>query len=242
MATAAVPALAQRPHRPGVHAGHTGRPLTGRPSVRSADLLPTRPRPTCSPIRCATPRCSDARGSNPSWLSAGSSPPSSTGWRPRLGPWRRDSEPPPLGRLAWLLTLQFFVVEAIAQALRGPYSRADDVISDSGADSAAAADERLVRRQAALILAGAAAPAGPARRGRSRRCCWAASAVGVLLVGVFPSDGNALVHAIGAVALPGRRRARADRPRLRGPPPVGGPRARRWRSWACSARPRRCSS
>ena len=53
------------------------------------------------------------------------------------------------GALAWLLTLQFFVVEAIAQSRYvGAYSRADDTISALGAgDSAGApADERLVRR------------------------------------------------------------------------------------------------
>ena len=37
------------------------------------------------------------------------------------------------GALAWLLTLQFFVVEAIAAArFEGPYSYVDDVISDLG--------------------------------------------------------------------------------------------------------------
>ena len=38
------------------------------------------------------------------------------------------------GALAWLLTLQFFVVETIAQArFEGAYSRTDDVISALGA-------------------------------------------------------------------------------------------------------------
>jgi hypothetical protein len=38
-----------------------------------------------------------------------------------------------LGALLWLLTLQFFVVETVAQLRgQGPYSRADDVISDLG--------------------------------------------------------------------------------------------------------------
>jgi hypothetical membrane protein len=109
------------------------------------------------------------------------------------------------GALAWLLTLQFFVAEAIAQSrYEGSYSRADDVISDLGASDSAA--HQLMNAsfvlQAALILAGtlllrpvllrAAAQVAPVLLG--------AAAVGTLLVGVFPSDGNALVHAIGAVA------------------------------------------
>ena len=109
------------------------------------------------------------------------------------------------GALAWLLTLQFFVVEAIAQSrYEGSYSRADDVISDLGASDSAA--HQLMNAsfvlQAALILGGAlllrpvllraAAQVVPVLLG--------AAAFGVLLVGVFPSDGNSLVHAIGAVA------------------------------------------
>ena len=109
------------------------------------------------------------------------------------------------GALAWLLTLQFFVVEAIAQSrYEGSYSRADDVISDLGASDSAA--HQLMNAsfvlQAALILGGtlllrpvllrAAAQVAPVLLG--------AAAFGVLLVGVFPSDGNSLVHAIGAVA------------------------------------------
>ena len=109
------------------------------------------------------------------------------------------------GALAWLLTLQFFVVEAIAQArYEGSYSRADDVISDLGASGSAAA--QLMNAsfvvQAALILAGALLLRPVLLRGAGQVApvLLGASAVGVLLVGVFPSDGNALVHAIGAVA------------------------------------------
>jgi len=109
------------------------------------------------------------------------------------------------GALAWLLTLQFFVAEAIAQSrYEGSYSRADDVISDLGASDSAA--HQLMNAsfvlQAALILGGAlllrplllraAAQVAPVLLGLA--------ASGVLLVGVFPSDGNSLVHAIGAVA------------------------------------------
>ncbi|MCW2741236.1 MAG: hypothetical protein JWR45_1658 [Blastococcus sp.] len=108
------------------------------------------------------------------------------------------------GALAWLLTLQFFVVETIAQLrFEGSYSRVHDVISDLGtADSAA---RTLMNAsfvvQAALIVGGAlllrpvllrgAGPAVPLLLG--------AAGVGVLLVGLFPSDGQAGLHATGAV-------------------------------------------
>ena len=97
------------------------------------------------------------------------------------------------------------MVEAIAQArYEGSYSRADDVISDLGASGSAAA--QLMNAsfvvQAALILAGALLLRPVLLRGAGQVApvLLGASAVGVLLVGVFPSDGNALVHAIGAVA------------------------------------------
>ena len=108
------------------------------------------------------------------------------------------------GALAWLLTLQFFVVETIAQArFEDAYSRADDVISDLGASDSAA--HQLMNAsfvvQAALILAGALLLRPVLLRGAGQVApvLLGAAAAGVLLVGVFPSDGNALVHAIGAV-------------------------------------------
>jgi hypothetical membrane protein len=109
------------------------------------------------------------------------------------------------GALAWLLTLQFFVVETIAQArYEGAYSRADDVISDLGASDSAA--HQLMNAsfvvQAGLILAGALLlrPVLLRAAGQVAPVLLGAAAAGVLLVGVFPTDGNALVHAIGAVA------------------------------------------
>ena len=109
------------------------------------------------------------------------------------------------GALAWLLTLQFFVVETIAQArYEGAYSRADDVISDLGASDSAA--HQLMNAsfvvQAGLILAGALLlrPVLLRSAGQVAPVLLGAAAAGVLLVGVFPSDCNALVHAIGAVA------------------------------------------
>jgi hypothetical membrane protein len=150
------------------------------------------------------------------------------------------------GTLAWLLTLQFFVVETIAQArYEGAYSRADDVISDLGASDSAA--HQLMNAsfvvQAGLILAGALLlrPVLLRAAGQVAPVLLGAAAAGVLLVGVFPSDGNALVHAIGAVAyLVGGglgliALAYAVRPRSELP-------GRRWRCWASSARRRRCSS
>jgi hypothetical membrane protein len=109
------------------------------------------------------------------------------------------------GALAWLLTLQFFVVEAIAQArYEGAYSRTDDVISALGASDSAA--HQLMNAsfvvQAALILAGALLLRPVLLRGAGQVApvLFGVAAAGVLLVGVFPTDGNALLHAIGAVA------------------------------------------
>ncbi|MBW8766000.1 MAG: DUF998 domain-containing protein [Geodermatophilales bacterium] len=107
------------------------------------------------------------------------------------------------GALAWLLTLQFFVVETIVQArLAGPYSRADEVISVLGtADSPA---HRLMNAsfvvQGALILA-VTLLLRPALRGAGARVApvlLGVSALGVLLVGVFPQDGSLALHRTGA--------------------------------------------
>jgi hypothetical membrane protein len=107
------------------------------------------------------------------------------------------------GAIAWLLTLQFFVVETLAQfRFEGPYSRVDDVVSVlGGADSAA---RQLMNAsfvvQGALILAGALLlrPALPRGAAQVARALLAAAAMGALLVGVFPLNGNATLHAIGA--------------------------------------------
>jgi hypothetical membrane protein len=107
------------------------------------------------------------------------------------------------GALAWVLTLQFFVVEALAEArYTAPYSRVDDVISALGAADSPA--RQLMNAsfvvQGALILGGALL-LRPALRGGAARAVPAllgAAALGVLLVGVFPTDGNGTMHAIGA--------------------------------------------
>ena len=108
-----------------------------------------------------------------------------------------------LGACAWLLTLQFFVVEAIV-ALRLPgYSRVTDTISALG--SLVSPAHRLMNAsfalQGLLILAGALL-LRPALRGRGARVApvlLAASAVGVVLVSIFPMDGYTVLHATGAV-------------------------------------------
>ena len=108
------------------------------------------------------------------------------------------------GALLWILTLQFFVLETVVQLrYEGPYSRIDDVISALGAtgsDARQAMNASFVV-QAALIVGGGLllrpVLRGPA--GRVARVLLGAAAVGTLLVGVFPTDGNPLLHATGAV-------------------------------------------
>ena len=108
------------------------------------------------------------------------------------------------GACAWLLTLQFFVVEAFAESrYPGPYSRTDDVISALGAADSAA---RQVMNasfvvQGALILVGTLLLRPALLRGAPRvaAALLGAAAAGVVLVGVFPTDGNATLHAVGAV-------------------------------------------
>ncbi|WP_051004949.1 DUF998 domain-containing protein [Blastococcus saxobsidens] len=108
------------------------------------------------------------------------------------------------GALAWLLTLQFFVVEALAEArYTARYSRVGDVISTLGASDSPA--RQLMNAsfvvQAVLILGGALLlrPALRGGAGRAVSALLGAAALGVLLVGVFPTDGNGTMHAIGAV-------------------------------------------
>jgi hypothetical membrane protein len=109
------------------------------------------------------------------------------------------------GALAWLLTLQFFVVETVAQ-LRWPgtYSRIDRVISDLGTTASPA--HTLMNAsfvvQGLLIGAGALllAPALRGVAGRIATVLLCVAGLGVLLVGIAPSDGNATLHSAGAVA------------------------------------------
>ena len=108
------------------------------------------------------------------------------------------------GALVWLATLQFFVLETVAQARYGaPYSRVDHVISALGASDSPG--RQLMNAsfvvQAGLILGGALLlrPALSGAAARVAPVLLGAAAAGVLLVGVFPLDGNGTLHAIGAV-------------------------------------------
>jgi hypothetical membrane protein len=109
------------------------------------------------------------------------------------------------GGLAWLLTLQFFVVETVAQLRFGDvYSRADDVISDLGASYSPAAGlmNASFVLQGVLIAAGALLlrPALSRVAGRLAVLLLTVAAAGVVVVGVVPLDADGTVHAIGAVA------------------------------------------
>ncbi|WP_369137882.1 DUF998 domain-containing protein [Modestobacter versicolor] len=108
------------------------------------------------------------------------------------------------GGLAWALTLQFFVVEAIAASRFGGFSYSEDVISDLGTAGSAA---RVLMNasfvvQGLLIAAGALllGPGLAGTGGRLARVLLVVSGLGVLLVGVFPSDGNATAHSLAAGA------------------------------------------
>ncbi len=107
------------------------------------------------------------------------------------------------GALAWVLTLQFFVVETIVQ-LRSelPYSRSAEVISALGDPSRPGSTlmNASFVVQAGLIGAGAVALL-PVLRGRAARPAVAllgAAALGVLLVGVFPRLTDPSLHTAGA--------------------------------------------
>jgi len=108
-----------------------------------------------------------------------------------------------LGALAWVLTLQFFVVEAVAVSRFGGYSRVDQAISDLGTalSPAAGAMNASFIAQAVLIGLGAALlyPALVGLGGRLALVLLGAAAVGVLLVGLFPSDDGGATHTVGAI-------------------------------------------
>jgi hypothetical membrane protein len=106
------------------------------------------------------------------------------------------------GALAWLLTLQFFVVEAVVALQADGYSYADDVISALGAATSPAHALMNASFLAQGLLIGAGAVLlHPALRGTGGRLAPAfltAAAVGVALVGLFPQDGRESLHEAGA--------------------------------------------
>jgi hypothetical membrane protein len=107
------------------------------------------------------------------------------------------------GAIAWLLTLQFFVVETAVQLQTGGgYSRADDVISVLGTPASAAPllmNGSFVL-QGLLIAAGAVLlrPALAGLGGRLVPAFLTAAAVGVVLVGLFPLGSRDDLHQAGA--------------------------------------------
>jgi hypothetical membrane protein len=106
------------------------------------------------------------------------------------------------GALAWLLTLQFFVVETVVHLQADGYSRADDLVSELGA--ATSPGHVLMNAsfiaQGVLIATGVLLlrPALAGTAGRIAAALLAAAAVGVLVVGVFPMDGQQALHEAGA--------------------------------------------
>jgi len=107
------------------------------------------------------------------------------------------------GALAWLLTLQFFVVETVVQFRGEGHSRADDVISDLGVTTwpGHQAMNASFVVQAALVLGGAVLllPALRGAAGRVAAYLLGVAAIGTLLVGAFPSDRSDTWHVVGAV-------------------------------------------
>jgi hypothetical membrane protein len=107
------------------------------------------------------------------------------------------------GALAWLATLQFFVVETVVQFRGQGHSRLDDVISDLGETTWPG--HQLMNAsfvvQGALILGGTLLllPALRSGAGRTAAYLLGAAAIGTLLVGVFPSDRSGTWHGVGAV-------------------------------------------
>lgn len=107
------------------------------------------------------------------------------------------------GAIAWLLTLQFFVVETVVQLQTGGgYSRADNVISELGSPASAAPllmNASFVA-QGLLIALGAVLlrPALAGLGGRLVPAFLTAAAVGVVLVGLFPLGSQDDLHQAGA--------------------------------------------
>lgn len=105
--------------------------------------------------------------------------------------------------MAWLLTLQFFVVEAVAISRFGGYSRVDQAISDLGTDlsPAAGAMNASFIAQAVLVVAGAVLlyPALVGLGGRLALVLLTAAGAGTLLVGLFPEDTGGGTHTVGAI-------------------------------------------
>lgn len=107
-----------------------------------------------------------------------------------------------LGSAAWLLTLQFFVLETVAIARFPGYSRTGQVISDLGTDLSPGAGVMNASfiAQAVLIVVGALAlrPGLLGLGGRLAVVGLSAAGLGTLLVGLFPADTGGGAHTVGA--------------------------------------------
>jgi hypothetical membrane protein len=111
-----------------------------------------------------------------------------------------------LGAIAWILTLQFFIVETFAGSHWAGYNFITDRISDLGAGRSPLHDlvngSMLVQ---GLLIGGGALlvrAAFPTSRLRDLGI-WliVANGAGVILVGLVPEDSNRILHDIGATAL-----------------------------------------
>ena len=111
-----------------------------------------------------------------------------------------------VGAWAWILTLQFYVVETVAGLHWRGYNFITDRISDLGAARSpmhGVVNASMVL-QGFLIAGGAALMRAAFPAGRLRTLglvLVAVNGAGVLLVGLVPEDTNRLVHDIGAMAL-----------------------------------------
>jgi hypothetical membrane protein len=107
------------------------------------------------------------------------------------------------GGVTWLLTVQFFVVEAIAALRYGGYSYSSDLISDLGTAASPAGGLMNISflLQGVLIAAGVLllGPGLSGLGGRLARVLLVLAGIGILLVGLFPSDRSATVHLVSAV-------------------------------------------
>lgn len=118
---------------------------------------------------------------------------------------------PLVGSVAWLLSFQFFILQAVAaSSWQSPlYSWRLNAISDLGATSCGMFDDRLVCSplhsvmNTSLILLGIGMVVGSVllyvtlRRSRVAFLLMALAGVGVALVGVFPEDSIFWAHIVG---------------------------------------------